>query len=119
MPGKVFGIVIVKFGSVDYRTKGGWTLETGGPARTSQFASGKRSGASEEPSASKTGGAIEIMSDTDLESLRKFNGGEVQYITDVGITYSAPNSTIMNGIKLQDGGRGAEVEVEGDEAVRV
>jgi hypothetical protein len=115
----VFSIVIVRFNGVDFRTKSGWELDTGGFSRTSQYASGKRTGTSQEPAGSKASGAIEIMSDTDLESLRKFKDGLVEYVTDVGITYAAPNSSLMSALKLQDGGRGAQVEVEGDEAVRV
>ena len=119
MPGKVFGVVIVRFDGVDYRTKPGWELDLGGVNRTSQYASGVRSGATEEPVGSRASGSIEIMVDTDLEALRNFNGGQVEYVTDVGITYAAPNSAIMTPPKLQDGGRGATIEVEGDKATKV
>ncbi len=113
---KVFGVAIVRFNGIDYRTKPGWDFETGGVSRTSQFASGKRSGATDEPMASKSSGAIEIMSDTDLETVRNFDGGIVEYVTDVGLVYSAPNSSVMSALKLQDNGRGAQIEIEGDEA---
>jgi hypothetical protein len=116
---KVFGVAVVKFNGIDYRTKPGWEFETGGVNRTSQYASGKRSGTSDEPMGSKASGAIEIMSDTDLETLRNFDGGIVEYVTNVGMTYSAPNSSVMNGLKLQDNGRGASLEIEGDEATLV
>lgn len=115
----VFSISIVRFNGIDYRTKPGWEFDLGGLSRTSQFASGKRSGTSQEPVASRASGAIEIMSDTDLETLRNFKNGLVEYVTDVGIVYSAPNSSIMTPPKLQDGGRGAQIEIEGDEATRI
>jgi len=116
---KVFGIQIVRFKGIDFHTKPGWEFETGGEELTSQYASGKRSGTSSTPMGSKGSGAIEVMSDSDLETLRNFRDGIVEYVTDVGLTYSAPNSSVMKGLKVQDGGRGATVEVEGDEAVLV
>ncbi len=114
----VFGVVIVKFNGIDYRTKPGWELDLGGENLTSQYASGRRSGTAAEPMASKASGAVEIMSDTDLETLRNFRDGLVEYVTDVGIVYSAPKSSVMAPPKLQDGGRGAQIEIEGDPATR-
>jgi hypothetical protein len=115
----VFSISIVRFNGIDYRTKPGWEFDLGGVNRTSQYASGKRSGTSQEPMASRASGAVEIMSDTDLETLRNFKDGLVEYVTDVGKVYSAPNSSLTTPPKLQDGGRGAQIEVEGDVATLV
>lgn len=115
---KVFSVVKVRINQVDYRTKPGWELDLGGFSRTSQYASGVRSGTADEPVGSRAAGSVEIMSDTDLETLRNFDGGLIEYITDVGITYSAPNSSLMAPPKLQDGGRGAALEIEGDPATK-
>jgi hypothetical protein len=115
----VFSIVKVWIDDIDYRTKPGWELDLGGFTRTSQYASGRRSGTAQEPVGSKAAGAIEIMTDTELERLRRFDGGTIKYETDVGIIYVAPNSSLMAPPKLQDGGRGAQLEIEGDPATKV
>ncbi len=115
---KVFGVSKVRLNGVDYGTKQGATLELGGETKTSQFASGKRSGSSGEPTASKISFTVEVTAATDLEALRKFEG-IAEYVMDTGQVYSAPNSEVMTQPTLSDNGGGASVEIEGDPAVPV
>ncbi len=115
---QVFGVVKVKLNGVDHRTKQGATLELGGEQKTTQFASGRRSGSSREPMQSKIVVTFEIMADTDLELLRNFEG-IAEYETDVGQVYSCPNSETIEPPKLSDNGGGVEVTIEGDPATLV
>ena len=116
MPGTVVGVVKVVLNGGDYRTKQGATLEMGGEQKTSQYASGKRSGSSSEPMGSKISVTFEFMADTDLEALRDFVG-QADYITDKGVMYTAPNSETMEPPKVSDNGGGVELTIEGDPAV--
>lgn len=114
---KVAGVVKVRLGGTDYRTKQGATLETGGERSTSQYASGARSGSSKEPVGSKITVTFELMGDTDVDAIRTF-AGNAEYVTDVGKTWIAPNSEIMEPPVIRDNGGGVEVTIEGDAAVQ-
>lgn len=115
---KVIGIVRVTLDGVDYGTKQGATLELGGFTKTSSFASGRRTGSSQEPAASKLAATFEGLPDTDIEAIRNF-AGQVDYLSDNGIHYSCPNAETMENAKISDNGGGIEVSIEGDPAVKV
>ncbi len=115
---KVAGVVRVVLNGVDWGTKQGATLETGGSTKTSQFASGKRTGSSKEPVSSKITVTLEATTDLDIEALKNFEG-QAEYITDNGIHYVAPESETMEPPKLNDNGGGVEITIEGNEAVPV
>lgn len=118
MAAKVFGVSIVRLNGVDYRTKQGAQLELGGEKKTSQYASGKRTGSTREPMGSKITVKFEVMADTDVEAIRNFEG-IAEYVTDVGTTYSCPNSECSEPPKLDDNGGGMDCTFEGDPAVKV
>jgi hypothetical protein len=113
----VFNIPIVKLNGVDYRTKPGATLKLGGMKATPQFASGRLSGFAQEPEAAEFNGSFEIMTDTDLEAIRKHNG-LTEYVTDVGITYASSNSQITETPELNPGD-GVKFTIMGEAAARV
>lgn len=114
----VAGVVKVILNGVDHRTKQGAVLELGGTQRTSQYASGKRSGSSGEPMGSKITATFEKMADTDTDAIRDFEG-IAEYIMDDGTHYSCPNSQTMEPPKVSDNGGGIELTIEGDPAVIV
>lgn len=116
MAADVHDIAIVKLNGIDYRTKEGATLETGGFSRTSQYASGVRTGSSRKPMASRCTVTFEHMSDTDVDAIKNF-AGDIDYITSTGQIYRAPNSQIMEPPRIQDQGNGIECVFEGEEAV--
>ena len=113
---KVAGVVKIRLNGVDYGTKQGASLELGGETKTSQFASGQRSGSSSDPTASKITLTVEVRGDTDLEALRNFEG-IAEFIMDTGQEYSAGNSEVMEPPKINDNGGGADLSIEGDPAV--
>lgn len=116
---KVFGILRFKFDGVEYPVKeGSGKLKLGGKKKTSQFASGKRTGASEETVACEIDVTIEMTSQTDLERVRKWDEGIAEVLTDVGTYYSSPNASIMEPPEVSDGGKGVQVKIEGDAAVK-
>lgn len=98
---KTLGVTLVRLNGVDYRTKPGASIKLGGKQKTPQFASGKLSGFSEVPVACEFTGSFEVMSDTDIEAIRKFEG-QADFVTDVGITYSSSNATITEPPELQE-----------------
>ncbi len=112
---RVFGVAIVRLNGVDHRTKQGAVLELGGETKTSQFASGKRTGSSGEPIGSKITVTFEMVADTDVEALRNFEG-IAEHVTDVGIAYRAGNSETTEPPKVSDNGGGIELTIEGDPA---
>ena len=111
----VFGVVKVKLNGVDYGTMKGSTLMTGGIKKTSQFASGRRRGTSGQPSASVVKLIIIVTPDFDEAAVKNFLG-TAEYITDVGLTYSAANAEAMDGGQFTDDGGGYSIDIEGDEA---
>lgn len=113
----VFNIPVVKLNSVDYRTKPGATLKLGGLKAEPRYASGKLTGFANEPEAAEFDGAFEIMSDTDLEAIRKFHG-QVEFITDVGITYASSNAQLTETLELTPGD-GAKFKIMGEAAVKI
>lgn len=115
---RVFGVAKVKLNGVDYRTKQGAALELGGEEKTSQYASGRRSGSSGEPIGSKITVTLEVMADTDLEALRNFEG-IAEYEMDTRQVYTAANAETISPPKVTDNGGGAEITIEGDPAVLV
>lgn len=115
---KVFGVSKVRLNGVDHGTKQGASLELGGETKTSQYASGKRSGSSGEPVGSKITLTVEVTAATDLEALRKFEG-IAEYVMDTGQTYSAGNSEVTEPLKITDNGGGVELTIEGDPATLV
>lgn len=115
---KVAGVVKVKLNGVDFGTKQGASLELGGETKTSQFASGRRSGSSGEPTASKCTFTVEITALTDFELLRTFSG-IAEFEMDTGQVYSMGNAEVMVPPTLNDNGAGASLSLEGDPAVPV
>ena len=118
MASTVVGVERAVLNGIDYRTKQGATLELGGVTKTSQYASGRRSGSSSEPMGSKLTATFEWMADTDVDAIRDFEG-EAIYITDAGVIYSVPNAETIEPPMANDNGGGIEVTIEGDKAVRV
>jgi hypothetical protein len=115
---KIFGVGIVRLNGVDYRTMPGIDFEMGGEEKESQYASGRRTGASSKPAGSKLTVKFQVLSDTDIEAMRAFEG-TAEFITDVNITYAIPNAEIMTPPKLADQAGGVQVTIEGDPATKV
>ncbi len=115
---RVFGVSKVKLNGVDFGTKQGASLELGGETKTSQFASGQRSGSSGEPTASKIDMTVEITGATDFELLRNFSG-IAEFVMDTGQVYSMGNAEVMVPPTLSDNGAGASLSLEGDPATLV
>jgi hypothetical protein len=114
---KVFNIPIVKLNQVDYRTLPNSTLKLGGMKGEPKYASGVLSGFAESPEAAEFDGGFEVMSDTDIEAIRNFKG-QIDYVTDVGITYSSSNSQITESLELNPGD-GVKVKIMGEASVKV
>lgn len=113
---KVFNIPRVTLNDVDYRTKPGATLKLGGFKAEARYASGTLSGFAQEPEAAEFDGAFEIMSDTDIEAIRNFEG-KADFHTDVGITYSSNGAQLTETPELTPGD-GVKFKIMGQAAVR-
>ena len=115
---KVFGVRKVSLDGVDYGTKPGGTYSPGGEVKTSQYASGRRTGSSSEPRGSRTEVTFEMLADTDVEAIRNF-AGKVTVETDVGIVFENPNCEIMEPPSISDAGGGISCVFEGDPGVQL
>lgn len=121
-PGKVprvFGVVSVRLNGVDYQTKPGATLNTGGRRYTSQFGNGKRSGVSWEPVPSVLVAEFLVSSQMDWEAISNFKNGIAEYHTDVDIVLAADNCTTIEPPAFAGEGKGLSITVEGDAAYKV
>lgn len=114
----VFSVRTVALDGVDYRTKQGGSYSPGGVVRTSQYASGKRTGSSKEPRGSRTEVTFEMVADTDVEAIRNFKG-KVTVGTDIGIVFDNPNCEIMEPPEITDNGGGIRCVFEGDPGVQL
>lgn len=110
---RVFGIAKVRLNGVDHRTKPGSEIALGGYNKTSSFASGKRTGAVWEAVAARVTCIFEMMADSDIASIRDFDGTcEVE--TDTGAVFAVANGDMTEPPTVQDGGRGINCTIEGD-----
>ena len=116
--GRTAGLVTVKIGGIDYGTKDDWDFDMGGMERTSEFSSTGR-GTFETPAAGKASGSVMFQSNSDLEALRNFDGGDVTFIFTTGHEYVSANCSMMKPPKPMGGGKGVKLEIEGDKWVKV
>ena len=115
---QVVGVVRVTLNGVDYQTKPGAVLEMGGVRRTQQFGNDKRTGASEEPVASRFTCEFLVYGETEIETIRDFKG-IAEFITDTGNHLAADNCSLAEPPKIMDAGQGMSVIIEGDPAFEV
>ena len=115
---KPFGVRKVSLDGVDWGTKPGGSFSPGGVRKTSQYASGRRTGASEEPMGCRCEVTFELVADTDVQALRDFQG-KLTVETDNGIVFEAPNCETMEPPEISDQGGGIRLIIEGDEAVQL
>lgn len=113
---KVAGIWYVAFDGTDFGTKSVSNIDLGGNKKTSQFASNKRTGSSQEPKESSFTVVIENTAALDISY---FDGweGEITLWNDIGQTWTIPNAETMDGAKPIPGGGGIEIMVAGDKAI--
>lgn len=115
---KTFGVRKCYLDGVDWGTKPGGSYTPGGVKKTSQYASGKRTGSSSEPMGSRAEIIFEMVADTDVEALKRWEG-ILTVETDVGISFESPASEVMESIEISDQGGGIRLIIEGDEGVAI
>jgi len=106
------GVVKVLLDGIDYGTKSA-TYRMGGKTKTSQFASGKRTGSSEQPNAGHIEVVYEHLSTTDFATLREWEG-TATVIFDTGDVHTVANAEVMDSVELQGQGNGIRLMIEGD-----
>ena len=113
---RVLGIVKVVFNGVDFGTKPGATMKLGGFKKTPVFGSGVLAGYSHEPEPCEVHCTLIMKSSTDTEKIRTYEG-QIDYVTDIGITYSSADAVVSESVDI--GADGLGVVIMGSAAVKI
>lgn len=111
---KVTGIVKIYLDGELHRSKPDATLNVGGITKTAQVGH-RLYGFSEEVTPSEVSFTLSHMADTDLITLRSFEG-TLRFECDTGVTYVISNATVTEPPELSGGGGDVSVTIMGDPA---
>lgn len=113
---KYTGICRVKANGALLESKEGASIDIGGFERTPAKANGRVVGFHEKPREASVEATILHRGETDLIALRDFVDGDVEFITDTGVTYVINGAWVAEPPKLTGGEGEVSVKFQGPPA---